>query len=60
MRYKILPHTEIHPYIEQLHEIESSIHYPIEGGQDYFIIDHGPQYHPFFFRHGQKLFSFGF
>ena len=56
MRYKILPHTEIQPYIDQLHEIESSIHYPIEGGQDYFIIDHGPQYHPFFSEMGRNYF----
>ena len=42
------------PYVPQLRMLEEGISYPIEGGTDSFVIDHGLEYHPFFSEMGIK------
>ena len=49
LQYKVLKPKEIEPYVEALRTLEKAIHYPINNGEDAFFIDHGSQYHPFFY-----------
>lgn len=44
------------PYIEGLRALEASISYPIDDGRDFFRIDHGSTYHPFFSQMGKARF----
>lgn len=44
------------PYIGGLRSLEQKIEYPIDDGKDFFCIDHGPLYHPFFSRMGKARF----
>jgi hypothetical protein len=56
LRYAILEAEELAPYVAQLLELERAIRYPIEGGEDHFIIDHGPSYTSFFTDMGRSYF----
>ena len=56
IRFTILQHTELDNFKVQLLSLEQSIRYPIEGGQDYFTIVHGEQYHTFFSSMGPTRF----
>ncbi len=44
------------PYVAGLRALEGSIPYPIGDGADFFHIDHGPDYHPFFSGLGEAHF----
>jgi hypothetical protein len=46
----------IAPYLAELRQLEQSIQYPIGNGVDHFVIDHGPEYHPFFSGLGDARF----
>ncbi len=44
---EIIDSWEIYPYIDDLHELEQHMVYPVDES-DNFIISHGSHYHPFF------------
>ncbi len=44
------------PYLKSLRALEGGIRYPIADGADFFTIDHGPAYHPFFSQLGEAHF----
>ena len=56
IRYTILGPEKMEGYQDELTDLESSISYPLEGGDDSFTIRHGKKYHSFFTDMGQSFF----
>jgi len=54
LNYNIVDIEGLKPFISELRSIEAAIKYPIQNGVESFIIDHGPQYTPFFSQQGYK------
>jgi hypothetical protein len=60
IHFSIKNHTEIAVYTNSLLDLEKSIRYPIDDGNDYFTIIHGKNYHPFFSSMGITKFLIAF
>lgn len=56
LRYTILGPEKMGGYQDELADLESSISYPLEGGDDSFTIRHGESYHRFFSDMGESYF----
>ena len=54
LSFKICDEVSVVRYIKELKEIEKTILYPLKNGKDFFRINHGSGYTPFFINQGFK------